>query len=175
MPTTRVPLSSLAQRHHTRSEHTGDGRLAPDATNTGLWDVVLTPHVHRHFPAKTQAAGSASAQISRLRTRKLANEGCFGTIDRWRIPDSVRARPAARHTTSHLQKPASASCADSKAMASSAIGRAHRVSSSFVVGPGRPRLVRTREEHDFSERFSPASCPATHTRGPLGELASGRL
>ena len=80
----------------------------------------------------------------------------------------MRARPAARHTTSHLQKPASASCADSKAMASSAIGRAHRVSSSFVVGPGRPRLVRTREEHYFSERFSPASCPATHTRGPLG-------
>ena len=106
--------------------------------------------MHRHFRAKTQAAGSASVQISRLRTRKLANEGCFGIIDRWRIPDSVRARPAARHTTSHLQKPASASCADSKAMASSAIGRAHRVSSSFVVGPGRPRPVRTREEHDTS-------------------------
>ena len=36
--------------------------------------------MHRHFKAKTQAAGSASVQISRLRTRKLANEGCFGTI-----------------------------------------------------------------------------------------------
>ena len=123
--------------------------------------------MHRHFPAKTQAADSASVQICRLRTRKLANEGCFGTIDRWRIPDSVRARPAARHITSHLQKPASASCADSKAMASSAIGRAHLVSSSLVVGPGRPRLVRTREEHYFSELFSPASCPATHTREGL--------
>ena len=42
----------------------------------------------------------------------------------------------------------SASCADGKAMAASAIGRAHRVSSSFVVGSGRPRPVRTREEHD---------------------------
>ena len=81
MPPTRF----LFPRSHgdmTHSEHTGGGRLAPAAANTGLWDVVPAPHVHRDFPAHTQVAGKPSAKISKVRTRKLLIEGCFATIDR---------------------------------------------------------------------------------------------
>ena len=86
------PGSSSPRSHRdtTHSEHTGGGGLQPAAANTGLWVLFPTPHVHRDLTAKTQVAGKACAKISIIRTRKLANEGCFGTFDRWRTSPGLR-------------------------------------------------------------------------------------
>ena len=54
-------------------------------------------------------------------------------------------------------------------------GRAHRSSSALLALVGRPPAVSARQERHSSERLSPASCPATHTRGPSGERATGQF
>ena len=70
----------LCPRSHgdtTHSEHTGGGRLAPAAANTGLWDVVPTPHVHRQRHAECGWPGPSCAQISMLAGRKHTVDGKF--------------------------------------------------------------------------------------------------
>ena len=104
MPATRVLFSSLAQRHHALRTHR---RRRASACRRQHWSVgpfPVAPRAQRLDSTHASRRQGMCAKISRFRTRKLANEGCFGTFDRWRSPDSVRARPAARHTTSHLQK-----------------------------------------------------------------------
>ena len=136
-------LSPRSHRDTTSSEHTGDGRLAPDATNTGLWDVVLTPHVHRHFRAKTQAAGSASVQICRLRTRKLANEGCFGTIDRYMENPGLREGQTCRAT--YNESSAEAGKRFLRRQQGNGIERDWAGSPSILVICGRSRQTSARQ------------------------------